>query len=75
MVVGGEYVLGRGACPSKPPPHPTASRPLLMPAPVLPWPPQSYHRFMREHLLDHVDLPPGAAHIPDGTVPLAEVPK
>ncbi|EFN53574.1 hypothetical protein CHLNCDRAFT_6736, partial [Chlorella variabilis] len=35
----------------------------------------SYHRFMREHLLDHVDLPPGAAHIPDGTVPLAEVPK
>ncbi|KAL4427134.1 hypothetical protein ABPG77_001138 [Micractinium sp. CCAP 211/92] len=36
---------------------------------------QSYRRFMREHLSDHVDLPPGAARIPDGTVPLAEVPR
>ncbi len=34
---------------------------------------QSYHRFMAEHLFDHVDLPPGAVHIPDGTVPLADV--
>jgi len=30
---------------------------------------QSYHRFMREHLFDHVDIPPGQVHIPDGTVP------
>ena len=36
---------------------------------------QSYHRFMREHLFDHVDIPPEAVHVPDGTVPLAEVPR
>jgi glucosamine-6-phosphate deaminase len=30
---------------------------------------QSYHRFMREHLFDHVDIDPKAVHIPDGTVP------
>jgi glucosamine-6-phosphate deaminase len=30
---------------------------------------QSYHRFMREHLFDHVDIPPEQVHIPDGTVP------
>jgi glucosamine-6-phosphate deaminase len=30
---------------------------------------QSYHRFMREHLFDHVDVPPERIHIPDGTVP------
>jgi glucosamine-6-phosphate deaminase len=29
---------------------------------------QSYHRFMRELLFDHVDVPAGAVHIPDGTV-------
>ena len=38
------------------------------------WPMQpddlhSYHRFMREHLFDHVDIPPGQIHLPDGTVP------
>ncbi len=30
---------------------------------------QSYHRFMREHLFAHVDIPACAIHIPDGTVP------
>jgi glucosamine-6-phosphate deaminase len=28
----------------------------------------SYHRFMREHLFDHVDVPSERIHIPDGTV-------
>ena len=35
---------------------------------------QSYRRFMQEHLWSHVDIHPGAAHIPDGTLPLADVP-
>jgi hypothetical protein len=30
---------------------------------------QSYVRFMRERLFDHVDIPAGAWHVPDGTVP------
>jgi glucosamine-6-phosphate deaminase len=30
---------------------------------------QSYHRFMGEHLFDHVDIPPAQVHIPDGSVP------
>jgi glucosamine-6-phosphate deaminase len=25
---------------------------------------QSYHRFMKEHLFDHVDIPPENCHIP-----------
>ena len=29
---------------------------------------QSYHRFMREHLFDHVDVPADQIHIPDGTL-------
>ncbi|MFM8577700.1 MAG: glucosamine-6-phosphate deaminase [Planctomycetaceae bacterium] len=29
---------------------------------------QSYHRFMREHLFDHLDIPKEQIHIPDGTV-------
>src|SRR3982751_6057462 len=29
---------------------------------------QSYRRFMREHLYEHVDLDPKNAHVPDGTV-------
>jgi hypothetical protein len=33
---------------------------------------QSYVRFMRERLFDHIDIPPGAWHVPDGTLP-AEV--
>jgi len=34
---------------------------------------QSYHRFMREHLFDHLDIAPGNVHIPDGTVPVERV--
>jgi glucosamine-6-phosphate deaminase len=29
---------------------------------------QSYVRFMKEHLFDHVDIPPENVHIPDGTL-------
>ncbi len=29
---------------------------------------QSYHRYMREHLFDHVDMDPRRVHIPDGTI-------
>ncbi|MFM8735835.1 MAG: glucosamine-6-phosphate deaminase [Pirellulales bacterium] len=29
---------------------------------------QSYHRFMREHLFDHLDITADAIHIPDGTL-------
>ena len=35
---------------------------------------QSYHRFMREHLFDHVDVPADSIHIPDGTLARADVP-
>ncbi|MEM8737930.1 MAG: glucosamine-6-phosphate deaminase [Planctomycetota bacterium] len=35
---------------------------------------QSYVRFMREHLFDHVDLPADQAHVPDGTLSVEEVP-
>ena len=31
---------------------------------------QSYVRFMREQLFDHVDIPAGNWHLPDGTLPL-----
>lgn len=34
---------------------------------------QSYHRFMREHLFDHIDIDPRNIHIPDGTLPLEKV--
>ena len=34
---------------------------------------QSYHRFMREHLFDHLDIPAAAIHIPDGTLPREKV--
>ncbi|NBW97072.1 MAG: glucosamine-6-phosphate deaminase [Planctomycetia bacterium] len=34
---------------------------------------QSYHRFMREHLFDHVDIPKENIHIPDGTLARADV--
>jgi glucosamine-6-phosphate deaminase len=34
---------------------------------------QSYVRFMREHLFDHVDIPPGNWHVPDGTLPSEKV--
>jgi glucosamine-6-phosphate deaminase len=31
--------------------------------------PHSYHRFMRTHLFDHVDLAPENTNLPDGSVP------
>lgn len=34
---------------------------------------QSYRRFMREHLFDHVDIDPKNAHVPDGTIPRDDV--
>jgi glucosamine-6-phosphate deaminase len=34
---------------------------------------QSYHRFMREHLFDHLDIPADAIHIPDGLLPREKV--
>src|SRR5687767_14614857 len=34
---------------------------------------QSYNRFMREHLFDHIDIEPANAHVPDGTVPREKV--
>jgi glucosamine-6-phosphate deaminase len=41
--------------------------------PIAPEALQSYHRFMREHLFDHVDIPAAAIHIPDGTLPRERV--
>ncbi len=41
--------------------------------PMEPRHPQSYHRYMREVLVDHVNLPPEQVHIPDGTVPRKHV--
>ncbi len=35
---------------------------------------QSYVRFMREHLLDQVDLMKENIHVPDATLPLEEIP-
>lgn len=35
--------------------------------------PESYFRFMRDQLFDHVDLDPARIHIPDGTVPMEAV--
>jgi glucosamine-6-phosphate deaminase len=34
---------------------------------------QSYRRFMREHLFDHVDIPAAAIHIPDGMLARGDV--
>jgi glucosamine-6-phosphate deaminase len=34
---------------------------------------QSYVRFMREHLFDHIDIPKENINIPDGTLPIADV--
>src|SRR6266581_5681251 len=34
---------------------------------------QSYNRFMREHLFDHIDIEPRNIHIPDGTIPREKV--
>jgi len=35
--------------------------------------PQSYHRWMRSHLLDAINIPEKNIHIPDGTVPAERV--
>ncbi len=35
--------------------------------------PESYFRFMRDQLFDHVDLDPDRIHLPDGTVPMDAV--
>jgi glucosamine-6-phosphate deaminase len=35
---------------------------------------QSYNRFMREWLFDHIDIKPQNIHIPDGTIAEADVP-
>lgn len=35
---------------------------------------QSYVRFMREHLFDHIDIDRRNVHIPDGTLPAADLP-
>ena len=34
---------------------------------------QSYVRFMQEHLFNHLDIPKGNVHIPDGTLPKEKV--
>jgi glucosamine-6-phosphate deaminase len=36
---------------------------------------QSYHRFMNEHLFNHIDIPRENVHIPDGTLPEKDVEK
>ncbi len=41
--------------------------------PMDPGSPQSYHRFMRESLFDHVDIPEDQIHIPRGDIPRDEV--
>lgn len=41
--------------------------------PMQPDAPQSYVRFMREFLFDHIDIKPENIHIPDGTLPLEQV--
>ena len=35
--------------------------------------PQSHRRWLREHLLDHVNIRPEQVHVLDGTVPLSQV--
>ncbi|WP_375154903.1 glucosamine-6-phosphate deaminase [Stratiformator vulcanicus] len=42
--------------------------------PMLPDELQSYVRFMREHLFDHIDIDPANVHIPDGTLAVEQVP-
>jgi glucosamine-6-phosphate deaminase len=36
--------------------------------PMQPSAPQSYHRFMKENLFDHVDIPSNQYNVPDGTL-------
>ncbi|HLP25705.1 MAG TPA: glucosamine-6-phosphate deaminase, partial [Acidobacteriota bacterium] len=35
--------------------------------------PQSYRRFMQQHLFDHIDIDPARTHVPSGVVPKSEV--
>jgi glucosamine-6-phosphate deaminase len=35
----------------------------------------SYHRYMREHLFDHIDIPDDGVHIPRGDIPRGECAK
>src|SRR5271156_4040879 len=41
--------------------------------PIPPEHARSYHRFMREHLFDHLDIPESQIHIPDGAIPRGDV--
>ncbi|MCA9013312.1 MAG: 6-phosphogluconolactonase, partial [Planctomycetaceae bacterium] len=34
---------------------------------------QSYVRFMKEHLFNHIDIKPENVHIPDGTIPVEQI--
>jgi glucosamine-6-phosphate deaminase len=40
--------------------------------PIAPEHAQSYRRFMREHLFNHVDIDPAQIHIPDGSIARAQ---
>ncbi|QNF32174.1 glucosamine-6-phosphate deaminase [Adhaeribacter swui] len=42
--------------------------------PMKPTAPQSYVTFMNENLFDHIDIPRENINIPDGTLPLEEIP-
>ncbi|MCC9658634.1 glucosamine-6-phosphate deaminase [Rhodopirellula sp. JC737] len=42
--------------------------------PMQPTAPQSYVRFMNEHLFDHIDIVRSNVHIPNGTIELESVP-
>lgn len=41
--------------------------------PMSPEAQQSYVRFMREYLFDHIDIPKENIHIPDGTIPVNDI--
>src|SRR5579872_7294671 len=41
--------------------------------PMQPSAPQSYHRFMKENLFDHIDIPKNQFHVPDGTIAMDSV--
>jgi glucosamine-6-phosphate deaminase len=41
--------------------------------PLEPQHPESYHRFMREQLFDHVDIPSGNVHLPPGDLPRDQI--
>ncbi|MDP4849062.1 MAG: 6-phosphogluconolactonase, partial [Verrucomicrobiales bacterium] len=40
---------------------------------LMPNDPESYYRFMRDQLFDHIDIPDSQINIPDGTVPMEAV--